>query len=68
MDFNPEFIKLFLTQGAFCVLFVWLLNRTEKKNDEREIRYQTTIDNLTGTLGVVNNIQNDVKEIKDKLK
>lgn len=68
MDFSPEMIKLILSQGVFCTLFVWLLTRTEKKNDDREIRYQTTIDNLTVSLGEVKEIKEDVKIIKEKIK
>lgn len=46
-------------------LFIWLLFDTNKKNDEREKKYQNIIENLTVKIGVIEDIKNDVEEIKD---
>lgn len=34
--FTPETIKIFITQGVFCILFVWLLYDTRKESKVRE--------------------------------
>jgi predicted type IV restriction endonuclease len=34
--FNPEIIKLIISQGIFAVLFVWLLFDTRKESKTRE--------------------------------
>lgn len=36
LDLNPEIIKMIITQGVFCVLFVWLLYDTRKESKLRE--------------------------------
>lgn len=37
MDFlNPEILKLLISQGVFCLLFVWLLYDTRKESKTRE--------------------------------
>lgn len=38
-----DVIKYFLTQGPFAVLFVWLLLRSEKRNEARESEYRAEI-------------------------
>lgn len=34
--FNPEIVKLIISQGVFAVLFVWLLYDTRKESKTRE--------------------------------
>lgn len=41
---NPEIIKIFVTQGAFCILFVWLLYDTRKEAKTREERLMVQIE------------------------
>lgn len=43
---NPEVIKYFLTQGPFALLFVWLLLRSEKRNEQRESDYRDEINGM----------------------
>jgi hypothetical protein len=38
LDLNPEIIKMIITQGVFCVLFVWLLYDTRKESKLREYK------------------------------
>lgn len=72
---ESEVIKLVATNGAFAVLFVWLLFHTQKENAKREEKYQVTIDKnqdiiteLTKKFDVVTEVKEDVEYIKNKLK
>ncbi|RKI45759.1 bacteriocin [Clostridium paraputrificum] len=62
-----EVIKYFITQGAFAVLFTWLLIDTRKDSKQREEKYQLTIDKLADNINIVEDIKEDVEEIKNKL-
>lgn len=53
-----------IQQLSFGALFVWLLLDTNKKNADREARYQDTIDNLATNIAVIQDVKEDVKEIK----
>ena len=50
---------------SFGALFVWLLMDTNKKNAEREAKYQSIIDNLSVNIAVIEDVKEDVKEIKN---
>lgn len=63
-----EILKYMITQGAFAALFVWLLADTRKDSKQREIKYQETIEKLADKFSVVEDIKQDVEEIKNKLK
>lgn len=60
-----ELLSLDITQISYGVLFVWLLFDTNKKNEAREKKYQDIIDNLSVNIGVINDVKEDVEEIKD---
>lgn len=67
-------MKIAITQGIFCVLFIWLLFDTRKDSKEREIKYQSTIDKnqqiineLATKFDVVEDIKDDVELIKSKV-
>ncbi len=69
-----EFIKTIVSQGAWAVLFVWLLIDTRKESKTREERLQSIINKNQEVIGdlaekfdVVESIETDVKEIKIKL-
>lgn len=62
-----EVIKYFITQGAFAVLFMWLLIDTRKDSKQREEKYQLTIDKLADKINIVEDIKEYVEEIKNKL-
>lgn len=69
-----ELFKTIVSQGAWAVLFVWLLIDTRKESKTREEKLQSIINKnqeviseLAEKFDVVENIQGDVIEIKNKL-
>lgn len=71
---ESEILKIIAGQGVFAVLFVWLLIDTRKESKTREEKLQeiisknqTVISELAEKFDVVENIQEDVKDIKIKL-
>jgi Protein of unknown function (DUF2762). len=60
-----------IQQGAFAMLFVWMLFTTQKKNEERENNYQTVIEKNQNVIEeqakAFTSISKDVNEIKQKL-
>lgn len=62
-----ELIKQIGVNGSFAILFAWLLVTTMRKNDERELRYQQVIDNLTQKLGVIETATQDIKIIRSDI-
>lgn len=69
-----EVFKVIVTQGAWAVLFVWLLIDTRKESKTREEKLQgiinknqEVISELADKFDVVENIQSDVTDIKHKL-
>ena len=60
-----ELLSLDIAQISYAALFVWLLFDTNKKNETREKKYQDIIDNLSINIGVINDVKEDVEEIKD---
>lgn len=64
---ETEVIKTVLSQGAWACLFVWLLLDSRKDSKAREDRYINTIDKLTDKISIVEDIKEDVEEIKNKI-
>lgn len=62
-----ELIGMDITQLSYGALFVWLLFDSNKKNKEREEKYQATIETLSTALNNNTAITEDVKEIKGML-
>ena len=69
-----ELIKTIVSQGAWAVLFVWLLIDTRKETKAREEnlqgiinKNQEVISELAEKFDVVESIQEDVTDIKIKL-
>lgn len=69
-----EVIKYFITQGAFAALFVWLLIDTRQDSKQREIKYQETIKEnqtiigkLTEKFNIVEDIKEDIEDIKNHI-
>lgn len=60
-----ELMSIDVSQISFAVLFVWLLLDTNKKNQAREEKYQETIDKLAENIGVIQEVKEDVEEIRD---
>ena len=60
-----ELLNFDIAQISYAALFVWLVFDTNKKNEAREKKYQDIIDNLSINIGVINDVKEDVEEIKD---
>lgn len=65
---ESELIKYVISNISFGALFIWLLWDTRKDGKQREERYQDTIDKLADKIAIVQEIKEDVEEIKIKLK
>ena len=61
---DRELFKLMATQGAFAILFSYLLFYVLKENSKREDKYQNIIEEFTELLP---KIKEDVEDIKEKL-
>ena len=71
---EAEILKTIVSQGAWAILFVWLLIDTRKESKTREEKLQSIINKnqeviseLAEKFYVVENIQQDVTDIKIKL-
>ncbi|ACD52108.1 UviB-like protein [Clostridium botulinum] len=62
-----EIMKMALSQGLGYALFVFLLLYVLKTTGERENKYQSLLDALAEKFNVVEDIKEDVKEIKNKI-
>ena len=69
---DSELIKIASSQGVWAALSValvfYILKAQEKrdiKQEEREQNYQNIITNLTEKLNVMNDINNNVEDIKE---
>lgn len=62
-----ELMQLAAGQGLGYALFVFLLIYVLKTTGDRERRYQDLLDALAEKFNVVENIEEDVKEIKSKM-
>ena len=63
-----------VSQGIWAVLAVFLLiyivksnEQRDTKQEEREKNYQTVIESLTEKFQILNQVQSDLKELKDNL-
>lgn len=62
-----ELMSVALQQGLGYGLFVSLLLYVLKTTGDREKRYQCLLDNMTNKFNIVEDIKEDVKEIKNKI-
>ena len=67
-------LNVAVSQGIWAVLAVFLLiyivksnEQRDTKQEEREKNYQTVIESLTEKFQILNQVQSDLKEIKDNL-
>lgn len=63
-----DVFNLAVTNGIFACLFVALLVYQLRDSAKREAKYQNTIETLSTKLNTVDEIKNDVTEIKECLK
>ncbi len=67
MDFWSELVKTVISNGIFAMLFVYLLFYILKDSQKREDAYRKTIDELAQHLTVIEDVKEEVAEIKDFL-
>ena len=68
MDIWNEIISIVVSNGVFAILFVWLFCYQLKDSSKREAKYQQTIEKLTEHLKVLDDVKQDLEDIKDFLK
>lgn len=68
MDFWNELIKIVISYGVFAVLFVFLFFYQLKDSARREKEYQKTIGELTEHLKVIEDVKEEVGELKEYIK
>lgn len=62
-----ELLSAALQQGLGYALFVFLLLYVLKTTGDRETKYQNLLDKMADKFNVVEDIKEDVKEIKSKI-
>ncbi len=67
MDFWTELVKIIVSNGIFAVLFVYLLFYILKDSQKRENAYRKTIDELAGHLNAIEEVREEVEELKNYL-
>ncbi len=68
MDFWKEVISIVVSNGVFAVLFVLLFFYQLKDSRNREEKYQQTIEQLTTHLQILEDVKEDLTDIKEILK
>ena len=68
MDIWNDIISIIVSNGVFAVLFVWLFCCQLKDSSRRETKYQQTIEQLTSHLQILDDVKQDISDIKDFLK
>lgn len=62
-----ELMRAAISQGLGYALFVFLLLYVLKTSGERETKYQNTIDKLADKISIVQEIKEDVEDIKNRI-
>lgn len=65
MDFWNELIKVVVSYGVFAVLFVFLFFYQLKDSAKREEAYRQTIESLTNHLQAIEEVREEVEELKN---
>ncbi len=68
MDVWNDIISIIVSNGVFAILFVWLFVYQLKDSSKREEKYQQTISDLTSRLQVLDDVKQDITDIKQYLK
>jgi BhlA holin family len=65
---DEQILNLFLKEGGYALLFVWMLYSTMKTNKERELKYQEIVDKNQSVIEkqaeAFSSLSKDVNEIK----
>ncbi|KNF07181.1 protein of unknown function DUF2762 [Gottschalkia purinilytica] len=64
---EQQIIKVALSQGLWAVLFVFMLFYVLRENSKREENYQDIIKELSEKFNIVEDVKEDVREIKKKI-
>ena len=64
MELWQEIMSVVISNGVFAILFVLLFFYQLKDSKQRETKYQQTIEELSKHIGVVNEIKEDVEQLK----
>ncbi len=67
MDFWEEFLRVVVSNGIFAILFVFLFFWQLKDSEKREDAYRETIANLTQHLQTIEQLHEEVKQLKEIL-
>jgi hypothetical protein len=71
LEMEEQIFNVFLKEGGYALLFVWMLFSTMKNNKERETKYQEVIDKNQSVIEeqakAFSSISKDVTEIKQIL-
>ena len=62
-----QILNLAIKNGLFAVLFLGLLIYVLRDSNKREKKYQQTIESLSKHLDVVEDMKEDIKQIKEKM-
>lgn len=63
-----ELLKLAMNQGLWAAMFVVLLFYVLRTNEKREQQLRCIIDKLADKLGILDNIEKSIEEIKIDLR
>ena len=65
MQMWEQIVSMVISNGMFATLFVLLFCYQIKDSRKREAKYQKTIADLTVHLDIIEDVKEDVKELKD---
>ena len=63
-----EVLSTVVSNGIFAVLFVWLFFYQMHDSSKREEKYQQTIETLTKSLSTLEDVKQELLDIKEYLK
>ncbi len=63
-----EVLSTVVSNGIFAVLFVWLFFYQMRDSSKREEKYQQTIETLTKSLSTLEDVKQELLDIKEYLK
>ena len=68
MNIWNDILSIVVSNGIFAILFVWLFWYQLKDSSKREEKYQDTIGQLTTHLKILEDVKQDLTDIKEFLK
>lgn len=68
MEIWNEVLSTVVSNGIFAVLFVWLFFYQMKDSTKQEEKYQQTIETLTKSLSTLEDVKQELLDIKEYLK